>query len=226
MGLRRPRDRPPPRPVSSTTRSFRLKRWRSAHRFKVARRARARVITGTFRSMWRRNGSRRPDHRLAASLGWPRRESATAVPPSCRTLLSCISFSLDHELSFLSVSRLQAFKDQFRRSKYGLTWDEVELRGLEPLASCMPCLANPSGIVRGGQGGAGQNRFDIWRGPESTGMDWARSHLVSHFIRGMVGSCENPGRYGRGGLVPLPRLRLGFAGSAGVGRGRVGAGRP
>ena len=35
---------------------------------------------------------------------------------------------------------------------------KVELRELEPLASCMPCLANPSGIVRGGQDGAGQNR--------------------------------------------------------------------
>ena len=33
---------------------------------------------------------------------------------------------------------------------------KVELRGLEPLASCMPCLARPSGMVRGGQDGAGQ----------------------------------------------------------------------
>jgi hypothetical protein len=36
-------------------------------------------------------------------------------------------------------------------------WPGVELRGLEPLASCMPCLTNPSGIVRGGQVPAGQS---------------------------------------------------------------------
>jgi len=59
---------------------------------------------------------------------------------------------------------------------------EVELRGLEPLASCMPCLTNPSGMVRGGQDGAGQSQFLVWHGLESTGVGWTRSHLVSHWF--------------------------------------------
>src|SRR5262249_49648156 len=62
-----------------------------------------------------------------------------------------------------------------------LTCQNVELRGLEPLASCMPCLTSSSGMVRDGQGHAGQTRFAIWPGQESTGVGWARSHLVSHW---------------------------------------------
>ena len=60
---------------------------------------------------------------------------------------------------------------------------KVELRGLEPLASCMPCLASLSGIVRGSQDGAGQNRSVVWQGPVSSGPGWPCSHLVSHWLR-------------------------------------------
>ena len=73
-----------------------------------------------------------------------------------------------------SVEAIKVASDQREHRK-------VELRGLEPLASCMPCLANPSGTVRDGQGRAGQNRSAVWYGPEPTGVDWARSHLVSHW---------------------------------------------
>jgi len=58
---------------------------------------------------------------------------------------------------------------------------KVELRGLEPLASCMPCLTNPSGMVRGGQVRTDQSGAAVWQRPEPTGVDWDRSHLVSHW---------------------------------------------
>jgi hypothetical protein len=62
----------------------------------------------------------------------------------------------------------------------------VELRGLEPLASCMPCLTNPSGMVRDGQVRAGQSRFAVWPRTEPTGVGWARSHLVCHWLSGLT----------------------------------------
>jgi len=70
------------------------------------------------------------------------------------------------------------FEDRNRH----LTWGNVELRGLEPLASCMPCLANRSGIVRDSQVRPGQSKSAVWLGPEPTGAVWARSHLVSHWF--------------------------------------------
>ena len=60
----------------------------------------------------------------------------------------------------------------------------VELRGLEPLASCMPCLTNPSGVVRDGQSCPGPYCFAVRRQPAPDGMVWARSHLVSHWVSG------------------------------------------
>ena len=43
-------------------------------------------------------------------------------------------------------------------------------------------MANPSGVVRNGRVYPGQSRFPVRYGPELTGMDWARSHLVSHWL--------------------------------------------
>jgi hypothetical protein len=61
---------------------------------------------------------------------------------------------------------------------------KVELRGLEPLASCMPFMTNPSGMVRDGQVRADQGRFTVWHRPEATGAVRARSHLVCHWFSG------------------------------------------
>ena len=61
---------------------------------------------------------------------------------------------------------------------------QVELRGLEPLASCMPCLISRSGIVGGGQVRADQNGSAVWQRPEPSDMDWTRSHLVSQWPSG------------------------------------------
>jgi len=44
-------------------------------------------------------------------------------------------------------------------------------------------MTNPSGTVRDGQDGAGQNLSAVWQGPEPTGTGWARSHLISHWPR-------------------------------------------
>jgi hypothetical protein len=38
-------------------------------------------------------------------------------------------------------------------------------------------------IVRTGQDGAGQTHSAVWQGLETTGVGWARSHLVSHWLQ-------------------------------------------
>jgi hypothetical protein len=75
----------------------------------------------------------------------------------------------------------------------------VELRGLEPLASCMPSMANPSGIVRDGQVRAGQSAVVVWDGLETAGMGWTRSHLIRHWLRA---DCQSDPRASSGHASP------------------------
>ncbi len=63
-----------------------------------------------------------------------------------------------------------------------LTW--VELRGFEPLTSCMPFLEEPSGHVEVGRLPAGQSRCPVWLCPARSGAVCVRSHLISHWLNG------------------------------------------
>jgi len=62
--------------------------------------------------------------------------SATAVSPRYSTLLIRLDFSRGKIAGYGRLAGLQALKDHFRRSQHAL---DLELRGVEPLASRMPC---------------------------------------------------------------------------------------
>src|SRR6266571_8303779 len=66
----------------------------------------------------------------------------------------------------------------------------VELRGLEPLASCMPFLAIPSGTVAGSRMPAVQSRCAVRMCPSLPAAVWVRSHLISHWFAGLTGEGE------------------------------------
>jgi len=61
------------------------------------------------------------------------------LSPQDSTHLTCIDFSRSAIAGYGRLARLQALKDYFRRSQHGLDLGNVELRGVEPLTSCMPC---------------------------------------------------------------------------------------
>jgi hypothetical protein len=63
-----------------------------------------------------------------------------------------------------------------------LTW--VELRGFEPLTSCMPFLAEPSGDVEVSLGLAGHCGYSVWLRPAASEAVRVRSHLISHWYCG------------------------------------------
>ena len=118
------------------------------------------------------------------SVWLSRSRSATQLYPRLRcSLLTCTDFKPHKEQSIDCLRRCKRSKISFEDHNMRLTCGNVELRGLEPLASCMPSMAGPSGMVRDGQIRADQNRAAVWQQPESTGVRWARSHLVSHWPR-------------------------------------------
>ena len=43
-----------------------------------------------------------------------------------------------------------------------LSWENVELRGSEPLTFCMPCIAILSECIGSGRVTAGQNDIGVW----------------------------------------------------------------
>jgi hypothetical protein len=59
---------------------------------------------------------------------------------------------------------------------------EVELSGLEPLTSCMPCRAISSARIPGSLVPARQAKCSVWLGPVLTARVWGRSHLVCHWL--------------------------------------------
>src|ERR1700722_19272639 len=59
-----------------------------------------------------------------------------------------------------------------------LTW--VELSGLEPLTSCMPCTARTSGTVGLGGIPGGQRDCTVRPGPAAPAGGFLRCHLISH----------------------------------------------
>ena len=74
----------------------------------------------------------------------------------------------------------------------------VELRGLEPLASCMLFLAILSGTVAGSRMPAVQSRCAVRMCPSLPAAVWVRSHLVSHWF------CRPPKKVKYPGLAELP----------------------
>jgi hypothetical protein len=59
--------------------------------------------------------------------------------------------------------------------------DLVELRGFEPLTSCMPCLTVPSRDVPLGRVTARQGNDLVWWGLAASAVVWERCHLVCHW---------------------------------------------
>jgi hypothetical protein len=89
--------------------------------------------------------------------------SHPAGPPPCSRLLTCIGFKLNKGLKPLATCWVQALRDHFEDRNWRLTCGNVELRGLEPLASCMPCKSGCS-LTRPDMAPACDYR--VWKGLE------------------------------------------------------------
>jgi hypothetical protein len=70
--------------------------------------------------------------------------------------------------------------------------DQVELSGLEPLTSCMPCRPISSAQIPGSLVPARQAKCSVWLGPVLTARVWGRSHLVCHWLSGPHQGGETP----------------------------------
>jgi hypothetical protein len=64
--------------------------------------------------------------------------SETGVRQPCSALLICSASGPTKNCSIRQLAGLQALQGDFQDHNVILTWGNVELRGLEPLASCMP----------------------------------------------------------------------------------------
>ena len=64
--------------------------------------------------------------------------SDTAVRQACSMLLTCIDFGWARNSSSGNLLSCKRSKSNFEDHNRPLTCGNVELRGLEPLASCMP----------------------------------------------------------------------------------------
>src|ERR1039458_10085293 len=62
----------------------------------------------------------------------------------------------------------------------------VELSGLEPLTSCMPCRPISSVRLAGSPIPARQAACVVWLGPVLAVRVWVRSHLVCHWLSGLI----------------------------------------
>jgi hypothetical protein len=71
-----------------------------------------------------------------------------------------------------------------------LTW--VELSGLEPLTSCMPCRPISSARVAGRPVLARQATCGVWLGPALAARVWVRSHLACNWLSGSHQGGETP----------------------------------
>ena len=104
-------------------------------------------------------------------------QALTYMPPTSEHYFRSAHSQRDHIQGDSPVEAINVASDLREHPK-------VELRGLEPLASCMPSMTSPSGMVRDGRVYPGQSRVPVRYGPEPTGMDWARSHWISHWPQG------------------------------------------
>jgi hypothetical protein len=72
----------------------------------------------------------------------------------------------------------------FQDRNVPLTCGNVELRGFEPLTSCMPCLTVPSDAVAPGRVTAGQGNSVVRLGRTPSAVVRGRCHLACHWLRG------------------------------------------
>ena len=69
----------------------------------------------------------------------------------------------------------------FQDHNMPLNWENVELRGFEPLTFCMPCLQVSSGGVSLGCVSARQGNGLVWQSLAASAVVWGRCHLVRHW---------------------------------------------
>ncbi len=72
-----------------------------------------------------------------------------------------------------------------------LSCGNVELRGFEPLTSCMPCLAVSSDGIALGRITAGQTDIGVWVRRAVSAVAWGRCHLICHWLQDL--SLRNTG---------------------------------
>ena len=108
-----------------------------------------------------------------------KRSSAASANPGGRSCWSC-SQRVDDLAPQNAPHRRLAHR--FIVRKIPLTW--VELSGLEPLTSCMPCRPISSATVAASLVPARQATCGVWVGPALAARVWVRSHLVCHWLSG------------------------------------------
>jgi len=69
----------------------------------------------------------------------------------------------------------------FKDHNMPLSWENVELRGFEPLTFCMPCLRFSSGGVSLDRVPARQGNGLVWQSLAASAVVWGRCHLVRHW---------------------------------------------
>jgi hypothetical protein len=62
--------------------------------------------------------------------------------------------------------------------------NQVELSGLEPLISCMPCRPISSAPIAGSLVPAREATCGVWLGPGLAARVWGRSHWACHWLSG------------------------------------------
>jgi hypothetical protein len=94
--------------------------------------------------------------------------------------------------------------------------DQVELSGLEPLTSCMPCRPISSGGIPGSLVPVGQATCSVRLVLVLAARVWVRSHLICHWLSGSHQGGETPWPGAKVDSVHLRVARHGRGGDAGV----------
>ena len=79
---------------------------------------------------------------------------------------------------------MQEVKDHLQDRNRLLNCDNAELRGFEPLTSCMPCLTVSSDGIALGRITAGQRNLGVWVRRAVSVVAWRRCHLDCHWLSG------------------------------------------
>jgi len=124
------------------------------------------------------------DHQLASSLAPRKRLSAGLTAAEiCQIGLTCEDFRAGtRPEGSTRLWRCKKSKIIFQDHNMPLSWENVELKGFEPLTSCMPCLAVPSGYVSLSRVTAGQGDGHVWLSLAASTVVWGRCHLVCHWL--------------------------------------------
>jgi len=99
----------------------------------------------------------------------------------------------------------------FQDHNMPLSWENVELRGFEPLTFCMPCLQVSSGGVSLGCVSARQGNGLVWQSLPASAVVWGALPLGSSLVTGLFRAQRGPrGRRHRqrSGATPGLAIRL------------------